>query len=231
MKRERTERKTSRLQAHQQPHQKGLALCHKVILDPGAHWWVQEGHPRYTGASAEEGRVWPDVTSTKKTNDNRRQDTDKRRDKCACNDQVLTHTCILTFLKIKIIMDNEKKDAYQIPSHDHLESHEEVSFCGFRDLAMVLLKKIATDAIPPGICCCRSPLSLGGAAFLLSLRWSCCISPLPLSVGCLLLLCGGAFPPSIFYGAPTQNVSLFFFASVLFVFVSDLQRASIRGIP
>ena len=36
VKRERTERKTSRLQAHQQPHQEGLALCLRVILDSGA---------------------------------------------------------------------------------------------------------------------------------------------------------------------------------------------------
>ena len=73
VKRERTERKTSRLQAHQQPHQEGLALCLRVILDSGAHRWVQAGHPRYTGASTEEGRGWPDLTSTKTTNDNRRQ--------------------------------------------------------------------------------------------------------------------------------------------------------------
>ena len=33
VKRERTERKTSRLQAQQQPHQEGLALCLRVILD------------------------------------------------------------------------------------------------------------------------------------------------------------------------------------------------------
>ena len=102
MKRERRERKTSRLQAQHHPHQEGLALCLKVILDSGAHRWVQAGHPRYTGASTEEGRGWPDVTSTKTTNDNRRQDTDKRQDKRACNDQVLrnvnSHTAELGFL-------------------------------------------------------------------------------------------------------------------------------------
>ena len=99
VKRERTERKTSRLQAHKQPHQEGLAFCLRVILDSDAHQWVQAGHPRYTGASAEEGRGWPDVTSTKTTNDNRGQDTDKRQDKRACNDQVLrnvnSHTVVL----------------------------------------------------------------------------------------------------------------------------------------
>ena len=99
VKRERTERKTSRLQAHKQPHQEGLAFCLRVILDSDAHRWVQAGHPRYTGASAEEGRGWPDVTSTKTTNDNRGQDTDKRQDKRACNDQVLrivnSHTVVL----------------------------------------------------------------------------------------------------------------------------------------
>ena len=102
VKRERTERKTSRLQAQQQPHQEGLALCLRVTLDSGAHRWVQAGHPRYTGASTEEGRGWNDVTSTKTTNDNRRQDTDKRQDKRACNDQVLRnlnrHTVELGFL-------------------------------------------------------------------------------------------------------------------------------------
>ena len=99
VKRERTERKTSRLQAQQQPHQEGLALCLRVILDSGAHRWVQAGHPWYTGAST---GGWPDVTSTKTTNDNRRQDTDKRQDKRACNDQVLrnvnSHTVELGFL-------------------------------------------------------------------------------------------------------------------------------------
>ena len=103
VKRERTERRTSRLQAQQQqPHQQGLALCLRVILDPGAHRWVQAGHPRYTGASTEEDRGWNDVTSTKTTNDNRRQDTDKRQHKRACNDQVLrnlnSHTVELGFL-------------------------------------------------------------------------------------------------------------------------------------
>ena len=106
VKRERTERRTSRLQAQQQPHQEGLALCLRVILDPGAHRWVQAGHPRYTGASAEEGRGWPDVTSTKTTNDNRRQDTDKRQDKRAFNDQVLrnlnSHTVELGFLHVVV---------------------------------------------------------------------------------------------------------------------------------
>ena len=102
-----TERKTSRLQAQQQqPHQEGLPLCLRVILDPGAHWWVQAGHPRYTGASTEEGRGWPDVTSTKTTNDNRRQDTDERQDKGACNDQVLRnlnrHTVELGFLHVVV---------------------------------------------------------------------------------------------------------------------------------
>ena len=48
------------------------------------------GHPRYTGASTEEGRGWPDVTSSKTTYDNKRQDTRKLQDKRACNDQVLT---------------------------------------------------------------------------------------------------------------------------------------------
>ena len=106
VKRDRTERKTSRLQAQHHPHQEGLVPCLRVILDSGAyrwiHRWVQAGHPRYTGASTEEGRGWPDVTSTKTTNDNRRQDTDKRQDKRACNDQVLrnvnSHTAELGFL-------------------------------------------------------------------------------------------------------------------------------------
>ena len=122
MKRERTERKTSRLQAHQQPHQEGLALCHRVILDFGAHLWVQAGHPRYTGASAEEGRGWPDVTSTKTTNDNRRQDTDKRQDKRACNDQVLrnvnSHTVDLDFYSWTANFDCNSTNSL-IANHSH----------------------------------------------------------------------------------------------------------------
>ena len=111
VKRERTERKTSRLQAQQQPHQEGLALCFRVILDSGAYRWVQAGHPRYTGASTEEDRGWPDVTSTKTTNNNRRQDTDKRQDKRACNDQVLSnvnsHTVELGFLHVVVFMQKQ----------------------------------------------------------------------------------------------------------------------------
>ena len=43
----------------------GLALCHRVILDSVAHWWVQAGHPRYTSASTEEGRGWPTTSFTR----------------------------------------------------------------------------------------------------------------------------------------------------------------------
>ena len=56
-----------------QPTQKGLALCHKAILDSVAHWWSREGHPRHTSASTEEGRGWPEVNSAVRptTNDNK----------------------------------------------------------------------------------------------------------------------------------------------------------------
>ena len=79
-------------------HHNGLALWLRVILNSGADRWVQARHPRYT--RARKGRPWwPDVTSTKTTNHNRRQDTDKRQDKRACNDHVLrnvnSHTVVL----------------------------------------------------------------------------------------------------------------------------------------
>ena len=97
---------------HNKNHtKKGWLLCPRVILDSGAHRWVQAGHPRYTGASAEEGRGWPDVTSTKTTNDNRRQDSDKRQDKRACNDQVLknvnSHTVELGFLHVVVFKQRQ----------------------------------------------------------------------------------------------------------------------------
>ena len=43
--RERKEHMMSRLQAYQQPHQEGLALCHRVTLDSAAHWGVPARTP------------------------------------------------------------------------------------------------------------------------------------------------------------------------------------------
>ena len=58
--------------------------------------------------STEEGRGWPDVTSTKTTNDNRRQDTDKRQDKRACNDQVMTHTHLCSYMVVEPVRRNRR---------------------------------------------------------------------------------------------------------------------------
>ena len=76
-------------------HDKGLALCLRVILDSGAHMWVLPGHPRYTGAR--KGRPW--VAHTRRLPPDDQIDTDKRQDKRAfsetgvdCTSQVLTHT-------------------------------------------------------------------------------------------------------------------------------------------
>ena len=85
--RERKEHMMSRLQAHQQPHQEGLALCHRVTLDSVAHRWV----PAMTTLNSE-GRGWPSTTFV---DDNRRQDTDKRQDKRSFRKQVQTDTCEL----------------------------------------------------------------------------------------------------------------------------------------
>ena len=82
----------------------GLALCLRVILDSEAHRWVQAGHPRYTGAR--KGRPW--VVHNRRPQTNDRQTTtflgqtcfeaNKYRQTCCQRRQVLTDTCVLTFL-------------------------------------------------------------------------------------------------------------------------------------
>ena len=47
---------TITLQYDSTQHDNGLALCLRVILDSGAHWCVQAGHPRCTGAR--KGKPW-----------------------------------------------------------------------------------------------------------------------------------------------------------------------------
>ena len=54
-------------------HTKGLALCHRLTLQPvhtGGSW---QGHPQYTSASTEEGRGWPDTRSTRRPQNDSRQ--------------------------------------------------------------------------------------------------------------------------------------------------------------
>ena len=95
---ERKEHMRSRLQAHQQPHQEGLALCHRVALDSVAPRWVPARIPTVHWCPSSEGCGWPATTTTKTTNEKRPQDTDKRQDKRAFRKQVPTDTCNLTDL-------------------------------------------------------------------------------------------------------------------------------------
>ena len=89
--RERKAHTMSRLQAHQQTHNKGWRFATE---SPWTLWHTggfRQGHPRYTSAPAEEGCGWPDTSSTRRptTNDNT---TDKvLRQTCFQRNQVLTH--------------------------------------------------------------------------------------------------------------------------------------------
>ena len=86
------------LQNDSTQHDNGLALWLRSSCTLG-HTGGSRQDTHGTHVPEKEGRGWPDVTSTKTTNDNRRQDTDKRQDKRACNDQVLrnvnSHTVVL----------------------------------------------------------------------------------------------------------------------------------------
>ena len=98
--RERNEHMMSRLQAHRQPHQEGLALCHRVTLDSVAHQWVPKRTQTVHRCPNREGRGCPATTSTKTTTDKRQQDHDQSQDKRAFRNQVQTRTWKLTFLFI-----------------------------------------------------------------------------------------------------------------------------------
>ena len=88
---ERKAHTTSRHQQHTHTQQ-GLALCHRTTLDSVAHWWVPARTPTVYQCTNWEGSGWTDANSTKTTNDNRQQDTDKRQDKRVFRKQVSTHT-------------------------------------------------------------------------------------------------------------------------------------------
>ena len=84
-------------------HDNGFALYLRVILDSGAHRWVQAGHPRYTGAR--KGRAW---VAHNLFYDRRPPD---RR-------QALRQTCFQqTGVKINVRYN------YQVLTDSHLESY------------------------------------------------------------------------------------------------------------
>ena len=96
----------------------GLALCLRVILDSEAHRWVQAGHPRYTGAR--KGRPW--VVHNRRPQTNDRQTTtflgqtcfeaNKYRQTCCQRRQVLTDTCVLTFLLNLFFFEQTNEGTY-----------------------------------------------------------------------------------------------------------------------
>ena len=75
----------SRLQEHQQPHQEGLALCHRVTLDSMAHRWVLARTPTVHRCPTGKAVGGPQPVPR----DNSRQTTTRQR-------QALSPTCDTT---------------------------------------------------------------------------------------------------------------------------------------
>ena len=90
------ERKThimSRLHQHQQPHQEGLALCHRVTLDSVAHPWVPTRTP--TVHRYPKGKALGGPTPAPRNDD--RQTTARQRQVSSSN--VLSETGVVIHLE------------------------------------------------------------------------------------------------------------------------------------
>ena len=69
---------TTPTRAHSNQHNKGWRFAAESSWTLWRSGGSPQGHPRYTSASKEEGRGWPEVNSTySPTNDKRQQDQDK----------------------------------------------------------------------------------------------------------------------------------------------------------